>query len=177
MATSKSKILKAILLAAVLSIAALAVVIAMQPADYRVQRTATMAAPPEVVFAHVNDFHKWNDWSPWAKIDPNCKYTIEGSPAGKGAIFTWDGNHEVGSGKMTIAESRTNEIILINMHFLKPMEGIATTEFTFKPDNNQTNQTVVTWTMFGKNNFIGRAMCMVMNMDTMVGGQFEKGLA
>ena len=147
--------------------------VAMQPSEYRVARSATIAAPPAAVFEQVNDFHKWEAWSPWAKLDPDAKATFEGPPAGPGAIFKWSGNNEVGEGTMTVTESRPAHLISIKLDFVKPMAGTSTTEFTFKPQGDQTN---VTWAMFGQNNFVSRAICMFMNQDKMVGGYFEQGL-
>jgi len=166
--------LKKILVALLALVILFLVVVATRPAGYRVTRSATIAAPPPAVFAQVNDFHKWEAWNPWGKIDPAMKITYDGPAAGKGAGYAWVGNKEVGAGRMTIMESQPNDLILINLEFFKPMAGVALTEFTFKPEGNQT---VVTWTMTGKNNFIGKAMCLFMNMDKMIGGQFEKGLA
>lgn len=150
------------------------VVVAMQPNDFKVSRSATMAATAEVVFAQVNDFHKWNAWSPWEALDPNMKRTFDGSASGTGAVYAWVGNDKVGEGRMTIAESKPSEKIRIDLEFLKPFESKSTAEFTFAPEGGGTK---VTWTMFGKNNFIGKAFCLFMNMDKMVGGDFEKGLA
>jgi hypothetical protein len=150
------------------------VIVAMQPSDFRVTRSATIAAPAPAVFAQVNDFHKWDAWSPWAKLDPAMKKTHEGAPAGTGAIYTWSGNNDVGEGRMTLTESRPSDLIRIKLEFKKPFEATNTTEFAFKPDGNQT---VVTWSMFGENNFMAKAFGMFMNMDKMVGGDFEKGLA
>jgi uncharacterized protein YndB with AHSA1/START domain len=166
--------LKKFLLVLVTLIGVLVVVIAVQPSEFRVVRTATIAAPPAVVFAQVNDFHKWDAWSPWAKLDPAAKYTYEGAPAGEGAVFAWSGNDKVGEGRMTLLESRSPELVRIRLEFVKPYEGTSTAEFTFKP---QGEQTLVTWSMTGQNNFIGKAMCLFNDMDKMVGGEFEKGLA
>ena len=152
----------------------LVIVVAMQPSTFRVSRSATMSAPPLAIFPHVNELKKWQPWSPWMKLDPNAKSTFEGPEGGKGAAMTWAGNNEVGEGKMTILESMPNEMIRFRLDFYKPMAGTSEAEFTFKPEGNQT---VVTWSMSGQNNFIAKAMCMVMNMDKMVGGEFEKGLA
>lgn len=152
----------------------LVIVIATRPDEFRVTRSAEFAAPPEAVFAKVNDLRAWEAWSPWAKIDPAMKQTYDGPSAGVGAVSSWAGNHEVGEGKMTITESKPPERIVMRLDFYKPMAGTSTTEFTFA---GQGSRTVMTWTMSGKNNFIAKAMCMVMDMDTMVGGQFEKGLA
>lgn len=166
--------LKKTLLALLILAAGFAVVVALQPSDFRVSRSAKMAAPPETVFAQVNDFHQWQAWSPWAKLDPNAQFSYSGPASGPGAVFRWAGNNEVGEGAMTILESKPGERILIQLDFLKPMAGTSTAEFTFRPEAGQTS---VTWSMFGKNNFIAKAMGLFMNCDEMIGGQFEKGLA
>ena len=170
----KTPVLKYILIGLLVLVALFLIVVALQPSSFRVARSTTIAAPPSVVFAQVNDFHKWSAWNPWDKIDPAMKRTYEGAPSGAGAIYAWVGNSDVGEGKMTITESRPGELVRINMEFFKPMAGTSTTEFTFAPEGGGT---LVTWTMFGENNFAGKAMCLFMNMDTMIGGQFEKGLA
>jgi hypothetical protein len=151
----------------------LVVVVALQPSQYRVERTATIAAPAPVVFAQVNDFHNWEAWSPWAKIDPAMKQTYEGAAAGTGAIYRWAGNTEVGEGRMTISESRPSDLIRVSLEFLKPFAATATAEFTFKP---QGDQTVVTWSMTGGRNFMAKAVHLVLNIDRLIGEQFEKGL-
>jgi hypothetical protein len=166
--------LKKILLALALLVAVFVIVVALRPADFRVTRSATIAAPAAVIFGQVNDLHKWEAWSPWAKIDPAMKQTYEGTPAGTGAIYSWVGNSEVGEGRMTITESRPEELVRIKLEFLKPFATVNTTEFHFKPEGKQTT---VTWSMAGTNNFMAKAFCLFMNMDKMVGGDFEKGLA
>lgn len=166
--------LKKILLILAFVVLVFFVVAMLQPAEYRVVRAATIAAPPAVVFARVNDLHKFQEWSPWAKLDPAAKTTFEGPPAGTGAIFNWSGNHEVGEGRMTITESRPNELIRFKLNFVKPFAGTSDAEWTFKP---QGNQTAVTWSMSGKKNFISKAISVFMSMDQMIGSQFEKGLA
>jgi len=166
--------LKKILIALAAIIVVFVAVVAMQPSEFRIVRTATMSAPAPAVFAQVNDFHNWEAWSPWAKLDPTAKNSFEGPSAGIGAIFRWAGNKEVGEGSMTITESRPSDLIKIKLEFLKPFAATNTAEFTFKPDGDQT---AVTWGMAGKNNFISKAICLFMNMDKMVGGKFEEGLA
>jgi uncharacterized protein YndB with AHSA1/START domain len=151
------------------------VVVALQPSTYRVSRTALIAAPPASVFPHVNEVRKWEGWNPWGKLDPAMKLTYDGPASGQGASYAWVGNNQVGEGKMTVTESRPNELVRFKLEFFKPMAGTSDAEFTFKPEGN--NQTAVTWSMSGENNFIAKAMCLFMNMDTMIGGQFEKGLA
>lgn len=166
--------IKKILLGLVVLLAIFAVVVAFQPAAFRVARSGRIAAPPAAVFSEVNDFHKWDAWSPWAKLDPAMKQTHEGAPAGKGAIYSWAGNSDVGEGRMTITESRPPELVRIQLDFIKPFAATNTTEFTFKPDGNGTT---VDWVMTGEKNYISKAVCMFMDMDKMVGGDFEKGLA
>lgn len=150
------------------------VVVAMRPSEFRVARSARIAAPPEAAFAQVNDLHRWAAWSPWEKIDPALKRTFEGPAAGMGASYSWAGNNKVGQGRMTIIESHPGELVRIQLEFLKPFRATNTAEFTFKSEGSQT---AVTWSMFGKNNFMGKALHVFMNMDKMIGGQFEKGLA
>lgn len=165
---------KKILLGLLLLIIAFLVIVTLQPSEFHVQRSATMAAPPSAVFEHVNDFHKWEAWSPWAKLDPNCKNTYEGPTAGQGAILRWAGNSEVGEGSMTILESKPSELVRIQLHFIKPFEDTAITEFNLKPDGDKTK---VTWSMSGKNTFIGKIFCLFMNMDKMIGDNYDEGLA
>ncbi len=149
-------------------------VVASRPADFRVSRTATLPAPAATVFKHVNDLHKWEAWSPWARLDPNAKGRYEGPPAGVGAIFHWDGDKNVGTGNMTISESRANELVRFRLEFLKPFKATNTAEFTFQP---QGDQTIVTWSMSGKNTFMAKAVGLFIDCDKMVGGQFEQGFA
>jgi len=166
--------LKKILIALLAIIAIFLIVVALQPSEFHVERTATMAAPPATVFDQVNDFHKWEAWSPWAKLDPNAKITFGGPPSGTGTIMTWAGNNQVGEGKMTLTESRPNELVKINVDIVKPMEGSSTSEFAFKPGGDQT---AVTWGMSGHQNFIAKAMCLVMNGKKMMSDIMDKGLA
>jgi len=166
--------LKKILLGCCLVLIVFIVIVALQPAEYRVVRSATVSAPASTVFGQVNDFHNWEAWSPWAKRDPAAKNSFEGPSAGTGAAFKWAGNKEVGEGRMTITESRPSDLIRIKLEFIKPFASTASTEFAFKSEGNQTT---VTWSMAGQKNFVSKAFCLFMNMDKMVGGDFEKGLA
>lgn len=145
-----------------------------RPDDFKVARSATIAASPATVFEQVNDFHKWEAWSPWAKLDPACKNSYSGAVAGRDAGFAWDGNKKVGAGRMTITDSQAAELIRINLEFLRPFEATSTTEFTFK---QQGSRTEVTWTMFVKNNLMSKVFGLFADCDTMVGKDFEKGLA
>lgn len=150
-------------------------VIAMQPSEFHIERSLAMKATPEAAFAQVNDFHKWDAWSPWLKVDPNAKHTYEGPDTGEGAIFRWAGNDEVGEGSMTIQESKPHERIRIQLAFVKPMEDTATTDFRFEPQGDHTK---VTWTMDGHNNFVAKALCLfVFDMDEMIGSKYAEGLA
>ncbi len=165
--------LRIILAALPIIIVVFLIVVALQPPEYRVARSATISAPPAAVFAQVNDFHKWEAWNPWGKIDPTMKQTFAGAPAGTGAVYSWAGNKEVGEGRMTITESRPNELIRITLDFFKPFAATSIAELTFKPEGNQT---AVIWSMSGEKNFMAKAIHLFMNMDKMIGDQFEKGL-
>jgi len=149
------------------------IVVALQPADYKVARSTSIAAPPSAVFAQVNDLRKFMDWSPWGNIDPNCKYTYEGPATGAGSAFSWTGNSAVGAGKMTIEESKANELVRARLDFYKPFAGVGEAHYSFKPD---ADKTIVTWTMTGKKNFITKGIGLIVSMDKMLGPQFEKGL-
>ena len=168
------RILKFSLLALLVIIAVVLVAAAIQPDSFRVARSTTVNASPAAVFPHVNQMKSWEAWNPWGKIDPNMKLTYDGPESGVGASYSWVGNNEVGEGKMTITESRPNELVQFKLEFFKPMAGVSTAEFTFTPQGDQTE---VTWTMTGKNNYVAKIFCLFMNMDKMIGGQFEKGLA
>lgn len=163
-----------ILIGLALVVIAFIIIVAMRPSEFRTVRSAVIPAKPAAVFEQVNDLHKWQAWSPWAKMDPNAKNTFEGPDAGTGAAFKWAGNNKVGEGKMTIVESRPNELVRFQLDFLKPFQASNTAEFVFKPEGEQTH---VTWSMSGKNNFMFKAVGLFMNCDKMIGDQFEQGLA
>jgi uncharacterized protein YndB with AHSA1/START domain len=164
-----------LLIAFVVVVAILIVVIAMQPDEFRVQRSASIPTPPAIVFEQVNDLHKWQAWSPWAKKDPNAATTFEGPPTGTGASFTWDSsNGSVGKGRMTITDTRPNELVQFKLDFEKPFAATNTVTFTFKPEGDST---AVTWAMVGKANFLFKGIGLFMNCDKMCGDQFEQGLA
>ena len=168
------KVILGTLAVVVLGLVIIVVMITMQPDQYTVTRNASYNAPPEKLFEQVNDFHKWDAWSPWAKLDPAMKSFHSGSDSGKGAVYEWSGNDDVGRGKMTIAESRPSDLVKIDLEFMEPFASKAVTEFAFKPDGPKTN---VTWSMKGDHNFVSKAFCLVMDMDKMIGGDLEKGLA
>ena len=165
--------LKKILIGLAALIAVFLIIVALQPSEFRVERTATIAAAPADVFVQVNDLHKWDAWSPWAKLDPDAKIAFEGPEAGQGAAMTWAGNDKVGEGKMTIVESRPNEAVKLKVDFVKPFEGTSMSEFAFKPEGDGTG---VSWTMSAHHNFLEKAFCLVMNGKKMIGDAMEKGL-
>ncbi len=154
-------------------IAILLIVAAMQPADFRVERSATIAAPPEVLFAQVNDHKKFQIWNPWAKMDPEARMTYSGADSGIGAVASWQGP-KAGAGSATIIESKPYELVRQRMDWIKPMEGTSTVDFTFRPEGDHT---VITWAMYGENQFVGKIFSLFMDCEKMVGPEFEKGLA
>jgi len=166
--------LKKLLIALAVLVLGFIVVVALQPSDFRVERSARVAAPPAAVFAQVNDLRKWDAWSPWAKLDPNAKIAFEGPEGGTGAMMSWAGNDKVGEGKMTVVESRPDQAVKLKVDFVKPFEGTSNSEFGFKPEGDKT---AVTWTMTAHHNFLEKAMCLVMNGKKMIGDDMEKGLA
>jgi uncharacterized protein YndB with AHSA1/START domain len=163
-----------ILIALALIVVVVLVVVAWQPATFRIARSTTISAPPEHVFAQVNDLHNWEAWSPWLKADPAAKTEYEGAPAGTGAAFRWSGNKDVGEGRMTITESRPHDLVRLRLDFMRPFASTSVAEFTFVPAGNRT---AVTWSMTGDKNFLAKAIHMVLDMDKMVGGKFDEGLA
>ena len=147
---------------------------AFQPADFRITRKAVIPAPPAAVFAQINDFHNWQAWSPWARLDPNAKNSFDGPASGVGSKFSWSGNNEVGEGSMKITASKPDESVVMDLVFTKPFAATNLTEFTMKPEGGGTE---LTWSMSGKNNFIGKAVSLFINCDKMVGTKFEEGFA
>lgn len=166
--------LKIILISVAVLIVAFIVFAAMQPDEFRVSRSAVIAAPATVVFAQVDTLRNWEAWNPWGKLDPDMKLTYAGPPAGSGASYAWVGNNEVGTGRLTIVESRPPEYIRLKLEFMKPFSATNVGEFTFRPEGGTTE---VTWSMSGRNNLLAKTMHLFFNMDKMVGGQFAKGLA
>ena len=151
----------------------LGVVVHRQPDEFTVRRTATVAAPPEKVFALVNDFRAWPTWSSWTDLDPGAKVTVSDPPAGEGASVSWSGNDQVGEGRMTIRQSRPPQLIDLEQTFVRPLPGTARMVFTFAPVDDATR---VTWRLDGTNSFIGKALCLFMDLDATVGKSFEKDL-
>ncbi|MBI2510865.1 MAG: SRPBCC family protein [Opitutae bacterium] len=166
--------IKKILLVLALILVGVAILAAFQPSTYRIERSVSVAATPAALFPRLNDLHQTHEWSPWKALDPNATYTFEGPAAGVGASQSWSGNSDVGAGRQTIVESRSNELVRLRLEFFKPMAGVSDAQFTLKPAGDHT---VVTWSMSGENNYLGKVFCLFMNQDKMIGGEFEKGLA
>jgi hypothetical protein len=165
--------IKIILVVIVLLVGGVLLVASTRPDALHVERAADVKAPPEKIFPLINDFHSWGSWSPYEKKDPGMKRTYSGATAGKGAIYEWDGNSDVGQGRMEILDSTPSQI-RIRLDFMKPLEGHDIATFTMKPDGNATK---VTWAMDGPTPFLGKLIGVFMNMDTMIGTDFEAGLA
>lgn len=155
-------------------VAVFCVIVAMQPSEFQVQRSLSMQAPPDVVFGEVQDFHKWPRWSPWEKLDPGMKKEFQGPSAGVGSSYHWVGNDQVGEGRMTITRADVPSRIEIDLVFIEPWAAKNPTTFTFEPEGTGTR---VTWSMRGKNDFMGKAFSLVMDMDQLIGADFDKGLA
>ena len=156
------------------AIAILLILAATKPDTFTVRRATTVKAPPERIFPLINDFHQWGTWSPYEAKDPAMKRTYSGTASGKGAVYAWQGNKNVGSGRMEILDSSVPSKIVIKLDFFAPFEGHNTAEFTMLPQGDVTN---VTWLMHGPVPFMAKIMHVLMNIDRMVGKDFEIGLA
>lgn len=150
------------------------VVAAFQSDDMNVTRSSTIAAPPEKVFKVVNDFRLWDAWSPWSKLDPQMKKTLEGPPEGVGAAYHWSGNQEVGEGTTRLVASKPNEMVGMKLEFVRPFAGTSDVQFTFTPDAAGTK---VTWSMQSKKPFIAKIAGLFIDCEKMCGDQFNEGLA
>jgi uncharacterized protein YndB with AHSA1/START domain len=168
------KIALIVLAVIAVSIAGILALAATKPDVFIVQRTASIKAPPEKIFPYINDFKQWPLWSPYEKIDPNMKRTYGPQTAGKGATYGWDGNKNIGSGSMEILEALAPRKVEIKLDFTRPFEAHNIAEFTLQPAGEGTT---VTWTMRGPLPFFAKIIHVFMNMDKMVGGQFDEGLA
>ncbi len=149
------------------------VVAATKPDTFRVERSGSMQAPPQKVFALIENFHEWTSWSPWEHLDPNLKRTYGGAEKGKGATYAWQGNAQAGEGRMEILEATPVSRVLIKIDFFKPFEAHNQVEFAITGDGGLTR---VVWSMTGPQAFMMKVMCLFMSMDKMVGKDFEKGL-
>jgi len=157
-----------------IAIAILLILAATKPDTFTVRRATTVKAAPEAIFPLINDFHQWGTWSPYETKDPAMKRTYSGTASGKGAVYAWQGNKNVGSGRMEILDSSAPSKIVIKLDFFAPFEGHNTAEFTMLPQGDVTN---VTWLMHGPVPFMAKIMHVLMNIDRMVGKDFEIGLA
>jgi hypothetical protein len=166
--------LKKIGLGIAVVVVALVVFVSMQPGSFAVERSITMQAPVDIAYGLVSDFHAWENWSPWAKLDPNMKTTYEGPGNTEGSSYSWEGSKEVGKGRMTMTALKPAQSVEIKLEFLAPFQATNRTLFSFAPQGDATN---VTWRMEGTNSFAAKALHLVVDMDKMVGKDFEKGLA
>jgi uncharacterized protein YndB with AHSA1/START domain len=169
---TKTLIIIAILIAVL--VVGVLIFAATKPDSFQVRRSTVIKAPPEKVFALINDFKAWVAWSPWEKKDLAMKKTFGATTSGKGATYAWDGDKNVGQGSMEITESAPSSRIVLKLDFLKPMEAHNTVEFVLKPEGDATS---VSWSMSGPTPFLGKIIHVFINMDKMVGGDFEAGLA
>ena len=165
---------KKIVIAAVVLLAALLVYAATKPDTFRVERSASIKAPPEKIFSVLNDFLRWEAWSPWEKKDPAMKRTFSGASSGKGAVYEWDGNNNVGAGRMEIADVLPGSKVTLTLDMLRPLKAHNIVEFTLEPKGDSTN---VIWAMQGPMPYISKLITVFVNMDSMVGKDFETGLA
>jgi hypothetical protein len=158
----------------VVLIAAVLLMALTKPDSFGVQRTASIKAPPEKIFALISDYHSWGSWSPYEQKDPAMKKIYSGAPSGRGAVYEWEGNSSVGKGRMEITDSSPASKVTIKLDFEKPLEGHDIAEFTLQPAGDSTN---VTWAMRGPSPYITKVMSVVFNLDRMIGSDFESGLA
>jgi uncharacterized protein YndB with AHSA1/START domain len=158
----------------VIAVAVILSIAAGKPDSFRVERSTSIKAPPERIFAILNDLHSWKQWSPYEEKDPNMKRTFSGAEKGKGATYAWDGNDQVGAGSMEIAEATEPSKLSINLHFIKPFQGDNVAEFIIVPEGEATK---VTWAMQGQSPYMCKVMQIFINMDDCCGKDFEKGLA
>lgn len=165
------KTIALILVAAVLAALAFA---ATRPDSFRIERSVNIQAPPEKVFALVNDFHRWEAWSPWEKIDPQIRRTYSGAASGPGAVYAWQGNKDIGEGRMEITQADAPRRLLLKLDFITPFEAHNSVEFTLEAQGGGTR---LTQAMFGPSPFVSKLMGLVFSMDKMVGGKYEEGLA
>jgi uncharacterized protein YndB with AHSA1/START domain len=156
------------------AIAIVLILAAMKPDTFSIRRGAAIKAPPEKIFSLINDFHQWGSWSPWENKDPAMKRTFSGAASGRGAVYAWDGNENVGSGRMEILDASSPSKIVIKLDFFAPFEAHNTAEFTMLPQGDTTG---VDWLMHGPASFMSKLMQVFMNIDKMVGKDFEAGLS
>ena len=165
-----------IMLITILVVAALLTflfVVISKPNNFRLQRSITINAPAATVYRHIDDFRQWKNWSPWEQLDPDLKRTFSGESSGIGAVYDWQSNGKAGQGQMTIREAAPAHRLLINLDFIKPIRATNSAEFLLQSSGDNT---VVTWAMFGPSPFMSKLMGTLMNMDDLIGKDFERGL-
>lgn len=172
-APKKRRVLRYVVIALLVVVAGLAALVTSQPDTFRVARTASLKAPPSAVFPLINNLREWKEWSPYEKLDPDMKKTFEGAELGVGSSYTWSGNSQAGEGTMTITESQPDQLVVIKLEFRKPFAAVCRAKFEIEPEGAGSK---VTWSMEGANDFMGKAIHLVMDMDGMVGKDFEDGL-
>jgi hypothetical protein len=172
--TGEQNMIKKIALGVLAIIVLILGLAAMKPDSFSVRRSIAVKATPEKIAPLLTDFHQWASWSPWEKLDPNMKRTFSGAASGKGAVYEWEGNSDVGKGRMEILDASTPARTVVKLAFLDPVESHSTTEFTLTP---QGDSTTVTWNMHGPMPFLSKLMTVFMDMDAMIGKDFDKGLA
>ncbi len=165
--------LKTILIILALVIAAVLIYAATKPDTFRVERSIVIKAPPDKIFPLINDLHQWEPWSPWEKMDPALKRIYSGNSSGVGAVYEWQGNSDVGHGRMEITESTAPTKVVLKLHFIKPFEANNTVEFVLGKESDSTR---VTQAMYGPSPFISKLMSLAFSMDKMVGTKYEEGL-
>ncbi len=168
------EIIVIIAIVVVVAVAIILIMAATKPDSFSVQRVIMVQAPPERIFPLINDFHQWGSWSPYENKDPAMKRSYSGAASGTGAVYAWEGNKNVGSGRMEILDASTPSRIVIKLDFFTPFEGHNTAEFTMLPQGDATN---ITWLMYGPLPFMGKIMHVFINVDNMIGKDFEAGLA
>lgn len=166
--------LKTVLIVIAVAVAALLAYAATRPDSFSVERSAVIKAPPEKIHALINAFTNWPRWSPWEKLDPDMKRTLGGPPSGVGSTYEWSGNGKAGAGRMEITDSQAPGKVTIKLDFIKPFEGHNTAEFTLVPQGDSTQ---VNWRMFGPSPFISKLIGVFFSMDSLIGKDFEAGLA
>lgn len=166
--------LKIIGIVIVVAIVAALLYATTRPDTFHVQRTASIKASPDKIFAYINDLHAWEAWSPYAKLDPAMKTRYSGTASGAGSVYEWEGNSQIGAGRVTITDTTPPKQMAIKLDMFKPFAASNDVTFTLQPNGDATD---VTWAMDGRNNFMSKLMSLFFNMDKMVGGQFEEGLA
>jgi uncharacterized protein YndB with AHSA1/START domain len=169
------KVLLGILGVLVLLVGGVLALASTKPDTFSVERHTTIAASPAIVYANLDDFHRWAAWSPWEKLDPGMKKTYGGPAKGVGSTYAWSGNDDVGEGRMTVLESDPNRRLVVRLEFIKPFATTSTTVYTLEPA--AAGGTELTWSMDGPNSFPGKIMSVFVDMDAMIGKDFEKGLA